>query len=57
MKEHWNTFDSFPEHGITACKRLVNCGAIPGQRTKLIILPLRILGAPASTCRIIAVEE
>lgn len=57
MKEDWNTFDAFPEKGITACKCLVNCGQIRGNRTKLIIVPLRLRDAPSSTCRIVAVED
>lgn len=57
MKEDWEAFEAFPPNNITACKCLANCAKIGKERIKLIVLPLKILGAPSSTCRIVAVEE
>ena len=57
MKEDWETFEAFPPNNITACKCLVNCGQITKEHIKLIVLPLNILNAPSSTCRVIAVED
>jgi len=56
MKEDWEAFEAFPPNNIAVCKCLVNCGEIARERIKLIILPLKILNAPSSTCRVIAVE-
>ncbi len=43
--------------GIMTVKKLVNCKAIVGRRTRIVVAPLQIVRGVASTCRVAALEE
>jgi kynurenine formamidase len=47
----------FARSGIMTVRKLIGCGQIKKQRTKIIVSPLNVVRGVASTCRVVAVEE
>jgi kynurenine formamidase len=47
----------FARSGIMTVRKLIGCGRIKKQRTKIIVAPLNVVRGVASTCRVVAVED
>jgi kynurenine formamidase len=43
--------------GIMTVNRLIGCKEFVGQRSRIIVAPLRVVRGVASTCRVIAIQE
>jgi kynurenine formamidase len=55
--EDWTSPGVLASAGIAFLGAMCNLGALKSQRTKLIVLPLKIQSGRGATCRVVAVEE
>jgi kynurenine formamidase len=53
----WEADFELASAGIMTVRRLVNCDAIPGRRTRLIIAPLRVVRGVGAPCRVVACHD
>lgn len=52
--EDWAADYALAEAGITTVRRVVNCDAIRGPRTRVIIAPLHVVRGVGAPCRVVA---